>query len=76
MKEKLMKEIRLNIEEEKLNFFLELIGNFDFIKIDENKLNETDVQIIQNIRVGLEEIKQIKAGKHASRPAKEFLNEL
>jgi hypothetical protein len=72
-----MTQITLNIKDSKLGFFLELIRNFDFIKMEKEYYSElTKNEIKENIRKGLKEIKLIEQEKLKTRPAKEFLNEL
>lgn len=68
-----MTQITLHIKDNKVPFFMELIKNFDFIKIDDYPTRE---EVKENIREGLKELQLVGQGKLKSRPAKEFLNEL
>lgn len=73
-----MKQIVLSFKENKLVFFLELIRNFEFVKIEkkEEKLSEWKKTTIANISNGFEEMKLVEDGKMKSRPVKELLDEL
>lgn len=70
-----MRQLTVQIEENRFGFLLELLRSLDFVKV-----NETDVDsresVIENLRLGLEEVNQIKQGKLKGRPASELLNEL
>ncbi len=65
-----MQGLKIKIEDSKFHFFLELIKNFDFIKI-EDKADSSEA-ILTNIK----EVKLTKLGKLKTTSAKEFLNEL
>ena len=73
-------QIILNIKDSnKLAFFLEVIKNFDFVSVKEviaNNEAEGNKEILENIKKGLEELKQIEKGELKTRPAKEFIDEL
>ena len=73
-------QILLNIKDSsKLAFFLEVIKNFDFVsvkKVITNDEAEGNKEILENIKRGLEELKQIEKGELKTRPAKEFIDEL
>lgn len=71
-----MKEVTLYIQENKFKFFMDIVRNFDFVKVGEVDKGDTKETILANIKTGLEEIKQIEKGKLKARPANEFLNEL
>ena len=72
-----MAQITLDIKESRVSFFLELIKNFDFVKVNKENLDEpTKEEIKDNIEQGLEELKLIEEGKMKTRTAKEFLDEL
>lgn len=70
-----MRQVLLNVEEKKLQFFLELVKSLDFVEVN-NSEGDSKEAIIQNIKQGLEEVKLAKQGKLKTTPAKEFLNEL
>ena len=68
-----MAALKLNIEDNKLAFFMELIQNFDFIQIEDE---DSDVAIRQNIKQGWQEIKMIENGTLKAKPIAALLNEL
>ena len=68
-----MAAIKLNIEDSKLAFFMELIQNFDFIEID---AEDSDVAIRQNIKQGWREIKMIENGMLKAKPIAALFDEL
>jgi len=67
-------KILLDIKDSKVSFVLELLNNFSFVKIQ--KINNTKVDILNNLSEAVEEMNQIKAGKKQARNAEEFINEL
>ena len=67
----------IEIEDKKLKFFKELLQNLPFVKMREMISDEdTDEQVIANIRQGLKEMRLVEQGKIKSRPAREFLQDL
>jgi hypothetical protein len=72
-----MTQITLNIEESKVGFFMELIKNFDFVKLgNEDYTEPTKEEIKKNIKQGLKELQLIEQGKMKATPLKDFLHEL
>lgn len=72
-----MATITLDVQDKKLDFFKELVSQLSFVKIQEEEPDEdTDEQVIANIRQGIKEMRLVEQGKMKSRPAREFLNEL
>lgn len=72
-----MAQITLDIKESRLSFFLELIKNFDFVKVNKkNPVEPTKDEIKDNIEQGLKELMLIEEGKIKTRTAEEFLDEL
>jgi len=69
-----MRQVLLNVEEKKFQFFLELVKSLDFVEV--NSEGDSKEAILQNIKQGLEEVRLAKEGKLKTTPAKEFLNEL
>ena len=67
-----MTAIKLNIEDSKLAFFMELIQNFDFIEIN---IEDNDADIHQNIKQGWKEIKMIEQGKFKAKPIAALFHE-
>ncbi len=69
--------LTLEIKDQKLKFFKDLIKNFSFVKLKEEKWDgDTDDEIRTNIRQGIKEMKLVEEGKMKSTPFNEFLNEL
>lgn len=77
-----MATITVEVEDKKLKFFRELINQLAFVKIQEGVSNvstpdeDTDEQVIANIREGVRQMRLVEQGKMKSRPAREFLKEL
>ncbi len=72
-----MTQITLNIKDSKVGFFLELIKNFDFVKIEKEDYSDpTKDDIKENIKQGLKEVQLIEEGKMKATPLDDFLNEL
>ncbi len=64
-------KILLDIKDDKASFFMELLKNFGFVKVEPlTKKSE----IIEDIKQGVREINQIRAGKLKGIPAKDVLN--
>lgn len=72
-----MAKLILEIEDKKLKFFKDIIQNFAFVKIEEDKYEEdTDEQVKENIRAGVKELKEVLEGGEKAQPFEEFLKEL
>ena len=69
-----MKQVTLNIKENKFRFFMELVKSLDFVQVDED--GDSKEAILSNIKKGLEEVKLARQGKLKTTAAKDFLNEL
>lgn len=69
-----MKQVILNIKENKFQFFMELVKSLDFVQVDDE--GDSKEAILSNIKKGLEEVKLARQGKLKTTPAKDFLNEL
>jgi hypothetical protein len=70
-----MKQVIINIPDNKFTFFMELIKSLKFIKVIETEEKTSKKQILQGIIEAVEEVNQIKAGKKKAQPLNEFLNE-
>lgn len=68
-----MKEIVLEVKENKYQFFLDVLKNFDFVSVKKKSSNK---DIIISVAKGMQQAKLASEGKMNSRPAKSFLNEL
>ena len=66
-------KIVLEIQENRMPFFIELIKNFSFIKIEKA---DSKKAVLKNIEQGLKEVQMVLKGKLKSRSAKAFLDEL
>ena len=72
-----MATLVLEIENKKLKFFKDLIQNFSFVRVQETELDEdTDEQVIANIRQGVKELRLVEQGKMQATSFKDFLKEL
>ena len=72
-----MTQIILNIQDNKLAFFLELVKNFDFVRVEnEDYIEPSKEEIKKGIKQGLREVQLIEQGKMKATTLKEFLNEL
>ncbi len=74
-----MKQVTLNIPENRFNFFMELMRSLPFVELDkisENSLSADQLKTWNNIKQGFEELELINSGKAKSRPLQELLDEL
>ena len=72
-----MTQIVLKIKDSKVGFFLELIKNFDFVKVEKQDDTEpTKDEIKEDIKQGLKEVQLIEKGKMKATPLNDFLNEI
>ena len=67
-------KVLLDIKDEKAPFFMEVLKNFKFVKVE--PLVEEKTPLVDEIREAIENLKLVRAGKLKARPAKELLNEL
>lgn len=72
LKYRKMAQLTIQVQDSKVPFFMELIKNFDFVKID----FPTKEEVKDNIRKGLTELQLIEQGKMQATTLKDFLNEL
>lgn len=82
-----MKQLVLNIPDNKFDFFMELINNFTFVKVDkktdkkqlqdlEQSLSPAKRKTWEDIKQGLNEVNQIEKGTLKGKSLKELINEL
>lgn len=72
-----MATITVEVQDKKLKFFKELLNQLAFVKIREGEFDEdTDEQVIANIREGVRQIRLVEQGKMKATPIKDFLKEL
>ena len=68
-------KILLDINDNKAAFFLELIKNFSFIKKATPISNEKS-ELMEDIREGVKELKQVKEGNLVARDVQNLIDEL
>lgn len=72
-----MATLTVEVEDRELSFFKNLLDRFPFVRIKEEMNDEdTDGEVIENIRKGVEEMKLVEEGKLGSRSAREFIKSL
>ncbi|MDR2027112.1 MAG: hypothetical protein LBQ01_06100 [Prevotellaceae bacterium] len=67
-------KVLLDIEESKSLFFLELLRNFSFVKVQ--LLTNEKALLLQEIKEAVDTVNLVKESKSVARQAKELLNEL
>jgi len=68
--------IVLNVTPRKYDFLMELLQNFNFVKVIEENQGDSREEIIANLKQTAKDLRLLKAGKLETRPLKDFLNEL
>jgi len=76
-RQKHSQRVVLTVSPRKYDFLLELLRNFDFVQVEQEK-HEGDSRedIIANLEQAARDLKLIKEGKLEGRPARELLKEL
>jgi hypothetical protein len=69
-----MKKVVLNIPDNKLSFFLELVKNLGFAKVEEKHISNE--QHLQELKDAVRELALIEKGKVQSRSLNALINEL
>ena len=69
-------KIILDIKENRIAFFMELIKSLDFISIVKKVKDEKESQIVSDLAEAFEDVKQYEQGKIKLKSAKDLLNEL
>jgi hypothetical protein len=67
-------KVLLEIEDQKIDFVLELLKNLKFVKV--KPLSAYKAEVLENIQQSVDEFNLLKEGKLKAIPAKELLNEL
>ena len=67
-------KILLDIKDNKVDFVMEMLKGFSFIKA--KPLTPYKAQVLESIKDAVEEMNLIKKGKIKGRPAKDLFNEL
>ena len=70
-----MQRIVVDIPNNKLNFFMELLKNLGFVK-ETNKLTEEQKEFEDDLKDSLEKVEQHQKGKIELQSARKFLDEL
>ncbi|MFN8276237.1 MAG: hypothetical protein U0T84_02030 [Chitinophagales bacterium] len=71
-----MRHVTVYTTDKEYRHFVELAKNLHYVKKIETDEKEEKVDVMSNIKAGLQEVKQFKKGKLKTTPAKDFLNEL
>lgn len=66
-----MKQITLNIADNKFKAFLEFIKTLDYVKVE-----NTEEKVLDELQSSLKQVKLMKEGKLPKQSAQDFLNEL
>lgn len=66
-----MKQITLNIAENKFKAFLEFIKTLDYVKVE-----DVEGEAVRELRESLKQVKLMREGKLPKQTAQEFLDEL
>lgn len=69
-----MQRIVIDIPDNKLIFFMELVNNLGLKKV--KQISKEQKQFVDDLQHSLEQVKQHQEGKIKLQPAKDFLNEL
>ncbi len=66
-----MRQLTLNISDNKFNTFLEFIKTLDYVEV-----TEIDKKALNELQKSLNQVKKMKEGKIKKQSAEDFLNEL
>ena len=69
-----MQRIILDIPDNKINFFMELVNNLGFKNVE--KLSNKQKEFVDDLKNSLKEVELHRQGKIELQSAKDFLNEL
>lgn len=70
-----MKQVILHVEESQYPFFMELIKNLNFVKVDE-PVDDSKEAVVESVKQSFKELKMYKEGQLKGIPAKALLDEL
>ncbi len=68
-------KVLLEVKDNKVAFFLEIIKNFSFVK-EVKTISDAKADLIQDIKEAVEELKLVRDGKLIARNAEDLTNEL
>ena len=72
-----MKQVVLNIPDNKYNFFMELVKSLDFVRVNEEvKLTKKQKKFVEGTKNSLEQVEQHLKGKIKLKTADQLYNEL
>jgi len=71
-----MKQVVVNIKNDKYSFFMELIKSFDFVQVQDDKNTDSTDDVKASLKQAVTELNLIKDGKLKGISAKELLDEL
>jgi hypothetical protein len=69
-----MQKVVIDIPDNKLKFFMELVNNLGFKKV--RQLSSVQQEFVDDLQHSLEEVKLMQEGKLEKQSAEDFLNEL
>lgn len=69
-----MQRVVIDIPDNKLNFFMELVHNLGFKKV--KQLSKNQKEFVDDLQHSLKQVKQHQEGKIKLQSAKDFINEL
>jgi hypothetical protein len=69
-----MQRVVLDIPDNKINFFMELVNNLGYKKV--KRLSKVQVEFVDDLKNSLSEVELHRQGKIKLQPARDFLNEL
>lgn len=69
-----MQRIVIDIPDNKINFFMELVNNLGFKKVE--RLSKKQKEFVDDLKNSLNEVELHRQGKVKLQSAKDFLNEL
>ncbi len=69
-----MQRVVLDIPDNKINFFMELVSNLGFKKV--KRLSKEQKEFVDDLRDSLNEVELHRQGKIKLQQARDFLNEL
>ncbi|EKT84897.1 hypothetical protein [Leptospira santarosai] len=73
-----MKQIILNVPDQKYPFLMELLRNLNFVNVQESgeEKEPTKKEILEDLTESVQEMKLIRAGKLKAKPIQQLLDEL
>ena len=69
-----MQRVVLDIPDNKINFFMELVNNLGFKKV--KRLSKEQKEFVDDLQDSLNEVELHRQGKIKLQPVRDFLNEL